>query len=518
MLLDRIEPASDLADVLIVGAGAVGLTMGIALARAGRRVLICEAGASALNLDWQAQNEVVQTGRHHRGSVEGRYRGLGGTTRLWGGQLMPFTPGDLASNPATGKAGWPLPHEELMNAVDAVLRLTGVAQSWAEAEAQWRSVAGQELDLSADLRLAPSLWLPQPDFAKLFSGEIRQSANLRLLLGHEAIGVLTSPHGAVEGLRVRCPDGTETCVSGHSTVLASGTLETARLLLRVSAALPNSPLATNRHVGRWFFDHLQGDAGEVEPLDRARFGRLFDSFYFNGRKLMPKVRLTDAAARRLAIPNCAGVFMGSTSPGLLAQDLRLLLRRMLGSGEGRAAALGEAWQTGRLILPLVFRYLTAQRSSNFMGSVASFKLEMEQLPTMASFLALEPGVPANQARILVNWSLDGTQADGFAAFARAVRDYCSATGLGRMELDPRLQAGDQGYFDGCRDSNHHMGGARMARSADDGVVDPNCQVFGMPGLYVAGAPVFPSGSFANPTLVGMAIGQRLASHIMAQTA
>lgn len=43
MLLDRIEPASETADILIVGAGAVGLTMGIALARAGKRVLLCEA-------------------------------------------------------------------------------------------------------------------------------------------------------------------------------------------------------------------------------------------------------------------------------------------------------------------------------------------------------------------------------------------------------------------------------------------------------------------------------------------
>lgn len=48
-------------------------------------------------------------------------------------------------------------------------------------------------------------------------------------------------------------------------------------------------------------------------------------------------------------------------------------------------------------------------------------------------------------------------------------------------------------------------------------VDPNCQVFGMPGLFVAGAPTFPSGSFANPTLVGMALGQRLVSHLLKGT-
>lgn len=518
MLLDRIEPASDVADVLIVGAGAVGLTMGLTLARAGRRVLICEAGGAPLDPDWQSRNAVLQSGRNHAGSIEGRYRGLGGTTRLWGGQLMPFTPADLAANPAIGKPGWPIDHAALMQSVDAVLRLTGVAQSWGDAEAQWCQVAGQGLDLGEDLRLAPSLWLPQPDFAKLFGSEIRQSSNLQILVGHEAVGLATRPDGSVSGLRLRRPDGSESLVTGRATVLASGTLETARLLLRSAAALPASPLAANRHVGRWFFDHLHGDAGEVTPINRAGFGRLFDSFYFDGRKLMPKVRLSDAAATRLGVPNCAGVFIGTMSPGLVVQDLRLLLRRIFGSGEGKAAALGEAWQMARLILPLVIRYLASHRSSNFIGAKARFRMEMEQLPSAQSYLALEQGVPSAHARILVNWSLDGTQVETFGRFAGLVSEYCAASGLGTMELDQRLIGGDQSYFDDCRDSNHQMGGARMARSAEDGVVDPDCQVFGMPGLYVAGAPVFPSGSFANPTLVGMAIGQRLAGHLLDRAA
>lgn len=114
----------------------------------------------------------------------------------------------------------------------------------------------------------------------------------------------------------------------------------------------------------------------------------------------------------------------------------------------------------------------------------------------------------------MNWSLDGTQVEHFGKFASAVRRYCTRAGLGKLELDSRLIAGDSRYFEDCRDSNHHMGGARMAERAEDGVVDPDCQVFGMPGLYVAGAPVFPSGSFANPTLVGMALGQRLVHHLV----
>lgn len=514
MLLDRVAPSSEVADVLIVGAGAVGLTMGLKLARAGRRVMICEAGGASLDPAWRERNVVVQTGRTHVGSTEGRYRGLGGTTRLWGGQLMPFTARDLAPDPSLGKPGWPIELTALMEGVDEVLRLTGVAQSWAEAEEQWCTVTGQGLDLGSELRLAPSLWLPQPDFAKLFGAELRRSSNLRVLTGHEAIGVTVRPNGSVSGLRLRSGDGSETSVSGAATVLAAGTLETARLLLRAKAELSTSPLGGNRHVGQWFFDHLHGVAGEVTPIDRAGFGRLFDSFYFGGRKLMPKVRPADGAASLGPTPNCAGSFVGPMSPGLVVEDARSLLRRIVGSGEGKAAAVGEAWQMARLILPLAFRYLAERRSSNFIGSKAGFRIEMEQLPSEASFLALEEGTPLEHARLRVNWSLDGTPIEGFSRFAQAIGAYCVDAGLGAVELDPLLLAGDPAYFVACRDSNHHMGGARMAQSAAQGVVDASGQVFGLPGLYVAGAAVFPSGSFANPTLVGMALGQLLAGHLL----
>ena len=58
-----------------------------------------------------------------------------------------------------------------------------------------------------------------------------------------------------------------------------------------------------------------------------------------------------------------------------------------------------------------------------------------------------------------------------------------------------------------------MGGARMAESAEQGVVDSQLKVFGTRNLYVLGAAAFPSGSFANPTLTALALSVRLAEHL-----
>jgi choline dehydrogenase-like flavoprotein len=53
----------------------------------------------------------------------------------------------------------------------------------------------------------------------------------------------------------------------------------------------------------------------------------------------------------------------------------------------------------------------------------------------------------------------------------------------------------------------------MAGDPSVGVVDPQSRVFGLENLYVAGASVFPTAGFANPTLTIVATALRLARHI-----
>jgi choline dehydrogenase-like flavoprotein len=57
--------------------------------------------------------------------------------------------------------------------------------------------------------------------------------------------------------------------------------------------------------------------------------------------------------------------------------------------------------------------------------------------------------------------------------------------------------------------------ARMANTPAEGVVDRELKVFGTRNLYVAGAAVYPTTGFANPTFTAIALGLRLADAICA---
>ncbi|KAI1326372.1 GMC oxidoreductase [Xylariaceae sp. FL0255] len=60
---------------------------------------------------------------------------------------------------------------------------------------------------------------------------------------------------------------------------------------------------------------------------------------------------------------------------------------------------------------------------------------------------------------------------------------------------------------------HQMGSCRMSAKPGDGVVDPRGQVWGVDGLFVADASIFPSASGVNPMVTNMAIADYISRGI-----
>ncbi len=62
-------------------------------------------------------------------------------------------------------------------------------------------------------------------------------------------------------------------------------------------------------------------------------------------------------------------------------------------------------------------------------------------------------------------------------------------------------------------ASHPLGGARMAESADLGVVSDRCEVFGNEGLFCLDSSVIPTSLGVNPSLTIAAVCERAAAHL-----
>ena len=61
---------------------------------------------------------------------------------------------------------------------------------------------------------------------------------------------------------------------------------------------------------------------------------------------------------------------------------------------------------------------------------------------------------------------------------------------------------------------HHIGTVRMGSDSKSSVVDGNCEVWTTKRLFVVGCSVLPSSSHVSPTLTAVALGLRVADHIL----
>jgi choline dehydrogenase-like flavoprotein len=138
-------------------------------------------------------------------------------------------------------------------------------------------------------------------------------------------------------------------------------------------------------------------------------------------------------------------------------------------------------------------------------------VEMEQLPDPRNRVALGRdldaiGLPIVDVDMQVRARDVLTMKTLVDHFARSAIAY----GLGRVAVLDWAAADALSQPDLWGWSWHHNGTTRMSRRAEDGVVDADHLLWGTRNLHVAGASVFPSSGFVNPTLTIVAMSMRLA--------
>lgn len=193
------------------------------------------------------------------------------------------------------------------------------------------------------------------------------------------------------------------------------------------------------------------------------------------------------------------VFLSVSDPSLFPPPYREVNGKVLGHGLIIQPDLLQEWKLPNHSLWLQ-RFLDTPK-----GIHCKCRFVLEQLPNPHSRVLLaeerdELGMPL----ACLDWRLREEDMTRFRHF---------------VEKMDQLLSHLHGHFASVyditlfRDCSHQMGTTRMAAKPEDGVVDPNCKVFGMDNLYIAGNSVFPSGGNANPTFTLLALTRRLGEHL-----
>jgi GMC oxidoreductase/putative NAD(P)-binding protein len=505
------------AETLIVGSGAVGLTLAVELARAGRRVIVLEAGGRGVESESQHYFRTAQwRDRQLQGLHLGRFRMLGGTTNFWGGQLLQFDPIVFEHRPWVADVSWPITRRELDPYYERAYELLGMGHHLTD-DMIWRRLSVAPPALGDEIEMFFSAWAPQPNLAALFGSEIGSSARLCVFVNAPVVALeLEQGTERVAGVLVRTVAGAVRRFSAQRVILANGTVEIARLLKLALADGRSAPWAGNRWLGKGFADHIDCLAGHVTPLDRRRFHDLFDNAYLDRIKYVPKLKLSAQTQRERKLLGVTAFFLFNSSLQEHLGNVKLLARSLFRAQFRRLPDPREFISSLRVAFPMVVRYLRYRRMYNPADQGIQLRLMSEQCPLPESAIHLSEkcdhlGMPI----VEIDWRIDGREIETMATCAELLARRLKKAQLASVRIDPALAARDPSLLGQCEDYYHHMGMVRMANTRAEGVVDRNLKVFGTRNLYVAGAAVYPTTGFANPTFTAMALGLRLADAICA---
>jgi hypothetical protein len=521
MLIDLENPEAPSrldCDVCVIGAGAVGLVVAVNLARSGRSVVLLEGGGVGLEQRTQRLYRTVSTGHPFKGIDVSRFRVLGGTTTFWGGQVIPFDPIVFEERPWLSQARWPINREVLDSYYIKAYEMIGVGGVELADSEVWRHLGFSPPVLCDGLEFTLTRWVPKRNFARLFKREIDKSRKLTVVVHANVTDFATNESGQlVSEVHARSLAGTALTVHPRQIVLAGGTIENARLLLQPLRQEKRAPWSENAWVGRGFLDHLDSTAGKVKILDFEKFHNLFDTIHSRGFMYYPKIRLSSAAQRKENLVDISAQFLYDTRYTEHLDNIKMFVRSIL---DGRVpdnifAIPKHCLSVAKVSWPLIIRYVRAHRSFKPSDAQVRLQLYCEQIPNVDSVirLAKDDRDPLGMCHTEIDWKIDGREIRTFAAFARRIRDLLASRGLANIDLDPELEREDPAYLAKVHDANHQMSSTRMAPTASEGVVDANLRVHGTANLYVAGASVFPTTGFANPTFTAIALGLRLCDHL-----
>lgn len=495
------EFALPYADVVIIGAGAAGILLAIKLSNQGKSVLVFESGHFNEDEEKQKLNEIEQKGKFLENAVWGRKRAIGGTTIAWGGQSLPFTSIDFEKRDWVKNSGWPISLKDIepfYNEANSFMDIDTLNYStdiFPKISLKNPGLDAEKIDFHV------SKWANQPNFYLLHKQELEQKVTV--FYNAQLTEVIKNGENRIETIKV-CNFKKE-CFSSsiNLLIIAAGTIETVRILL--NNAIGNH----SGYLGKYFMDHPCIEVGKIETNNPYRLQRTFNTHIGDGRKYSIRLTLNKIFQQKKKLLNCSASIMfmppeDSFDPYGELKNFRkdFKLGRLIKISSSSVSILKSTWA----YLINKFYYKT--------HAAAKLSLMIEQEPDEESTISLTDKTDAFGIKTAsLNWKITPATWHTAVTAANILKKELENLNFGKVNLYKKIDLTQENWCKHLSDVCHHMGGARMSTSADNGVVDTNLQVWGKPNLYVCSCAVFPTVSHSNPTLTMLALAIRLSKHL-----
>ncbi|QNJ08132.1 GMC oxidoreductase family protein [Synechococcus sp. Minos11] len=514
-LSSGLVPESFEADICIVGSGTVGLFLAHLLNKRNANFLLLDAGplkpVSTESIGYLPDF----SSSVYSGATEGRYFGLGGSSSRWGGALIPHSSfdlreGDESESDTTNTWNFILNsiEENQQNVLssfdfsyDPLFCLTSIPFTECSLH---KALAGSGLSLWQSLILPFS----QKNFIRFAEGNTTNSQST--LIYNASVSAWQFFPGDSAGLRISSVNAVslnhkKVQVKAKRYIICSGAIESARILLEISAQSNGAYSAEDNEVGRYLSDHLSLPIARVDPIEVPRVVSLF-SPTFQGSFLRNYRFLLKPESANLPRSFSHFVFRQKDESFYVAKQI-------LASIQSRQLPSISAAQTAQSIFGLARlagNKLINSRLHIPPNTPCDFCIDVEQEKSYTNAVTLTSKRDKfNRLVANINWGISLSDKSNINKLSSLYLDAWARSStlpnLNTLPFPTNIAENSASY-----DAYHPTATTRMGNSKLS-VVDLNLKVRKFENLWSSSTGVLPSPGTANPTFSVLCLTAKLAN-------
>ena len=470
-------------DVIIIGSGPAGISAALELSNSKKRIAVLEAGGEKYSEFSQDFYDGTSEGDKYFPLRTSRLRMFGGSSNHWGGWCRELDKIDFQKKQNSDLFEWPINKKDLdpflVKARD-ILDLRFITE---------------KKKLNKNLNQLTWDW-SSTRFGKKYRNFFQEREHVDLYLNANMQNFVFDKK--VIGLNVKNSGGSNYFFVSKIYALATGGIENSRLLLYSNILAKYQFIKNVDSLGRYWMEHPHINVGGAFIDKQAFFKSSHNSHPTN---------------QSYAFISPSSNYMGNSK-------LNCCLRFKLNEKRKEPQSISE--NTKRWIkesmedLACLDSDFTLKIAGREFKCYSSIKAVFEQPPRYTNRIELDPsnkdffGVP----KIKLYWKQSIDLKETMIEVLKETGNFFKEKDIGRLYIDNwLLEKSDPFPEHGELAGYHHMGGTRMSKDRNLGIVDKNLSLFDHNNIFVLGSSVFPSGGQVNPTLTIVQLSLRWAKYI-----